>query len=45
MRHEFLIGQYVRIVGRSERLIVGAVGDQWLFVDGQWWPTWLVVLE
>lgn len=45
MRRDLVIGQYVRIIGRSQRLIVGAVGDQGLFVGGQWWPTWLVVAE
>ncbi len=39
---QFIIGQYVRIIGMSERLTVGAIGDDTLFVGGKWWPVWLV---
>ena len=39
---QFIIGQYVRIIGMSERLTVGAIGDDTLFLGGKWWPVWLV---
>ena len=39
---QFIIGQYVRIIGMSERLTVGAIRDDYLFVGDQWWPIWLV---
>ncbi len=39
---QFIIGQHVRIIGMSERLTVGAIRDDTLFVGGKWWPVWLV---
>ena len=41
--NQFILGQYVRIIGRPELLPVGAISDDGLlFVGGQWWPAWMV---
>jgi len=43
MSNQFILGQYVRIIGRPELLPVGAISDDGLlFVGGQWWPAWMV---
>jgi len=51
MKGQFILGQYVRIIGCPERLTVGAIGDGSLLlfgmcgpylVPGGWWPVWLV---
>jgi hypothetical protein len=39
---QFILGQYVRIIGTDERLTVGAIRDGILFIGGQWWPAWMV---
>ena len=40
--NQFILGQYVRIVGRPELMPVGAIRDDQLFLNDQWWPVWLV---
>jgi len=42
MNREFILGQYVRVIGRAERMTIGAIRDGLLFVAGRWWPAWLV---
>jgi len=39
---QFILGQYVRIIGRPELMPVGAIRDGQLFLNDQWWPVWLV---
>ena len=39
---QFILGQYVRIIGRPELMPVGAIRDDTLFLGGKWWPVWLV---
>jgi hypothetical protein len=39
---QFILGQYVRIIGRQELLTIGAIRDDRLFVGDRWWPVWLV---
>ena len=39
---QFILGQYVRIIGRPELLTIGAIRDDRLFVGDLWWPVWLV---
>lgn len=39
---QFILGQYVLIIGRPELLPVGAIRDDMLFLNDRWWPVWLV---
>lgn len=39
---QFILGQYVRIIGRPELLTIGAIRDDRLFVGDRWWPVWMV---
>ena len=39
---QFILGQYVRIIGRLELMPVGAIRDGLLFIGDRWWPVWLV---
>ena len=39
---QFILGQYVRIIGRPELMPVGAIRDDQLFLKDRWWPVWLV---
>ena len=42
MSGQFILGQYVRVVGHPELMPVGAIRDDRLFVGDRWWPVWLV---
>ncbi|OQA29137.1 MAG: hypothetical protein BWY57_03386 [Betaproteobacteria bacterium ADurb.Bin341] len=42
MSGQFILGQYVRIIGRLELMPVGAIRDGLLFIGDRWWPVWLV---
>jgi len=42
MSNQFILGQYVRIIGRPELLTIGAIRDGLLFIGDRWWPVWLV---
>lgn len=42
MSGQFILGQYVRIIGRPELLTIGAIRDDMLFLNDRWWPVWLV---
>jgi len=42
MTNKFILGQYVRIIGRLELMPVGAIRDDQLFVGDRWWPAWMV---
>ena len=42
MNNQYVLGQYVRIIGRPELLTIGAIRDDRLFVGDRWWPVWLV---
>ncbi len=43
---KYLLGQWVRIMGRTDRGLIGAYQPTLgYFVLGRWWPSWLVVAE
>lgn len=42
---QFILGQYVRIIGRPELLTIGAIRDGLLFIGDRWWPAWMVEAE
>ena len=41
MSNQYILGQYVRIIGRPELLTIGAIRDGLLFIGDRWWPAWM----